>query len=611
MPIRPLPPLLVNQIAAGEVIERPASVVKELVENAIDAAATRVDVAIEQGGRDLVRVADDGEGIAFEELPLAVAPHATSKIADGSDLDGIATMGFRGEALASIASVSRTTIVSRPRDADEAGQVLVEGGTMQTPRPAGGPPGTTITVRNLFFNTPARRKFLRRDQTEATRVVEIVQKLAIAHPAIGFSLTVDGRARMSLPAGQSARQRVLAVVGEELADELLELDASVEGIAVWGLLGRPGIARPTARHLRLYLNGRPIADRTVVHAVREAYRGLIAPDRHPTAVIMLAMDPHQVDVNVHPAKAEVRFRDQSLVHRVVHRAVQRVLAEHDLVPELRLPSTGGHVSGPPPAEPKPFGRGAVGPAPVAGGAGGGRRVAPTGDRGFVYRELAQPLGTGPSASGPVEPMVHDAATAIEPELPPARPVVGALQVHRKYIVTEDDEGLVIIDQHALHERVMFETLKRRITTGALESQRMLMPVTVDVDETQVDDLVELEPLLKRLGIEAEPIGPRSVAIHAFTSLLFERRVDPAAFMRELLARAGELRRSSEPEAALHEVLDMMSCKAAVKSGDRLTPEELAALLARREDVERSSRCPHGRPTTLRLSLADLDRQFGR
>ncbi|MHC4989623.1 MAG: DNA mismatch repair endonuclease MutL [Planctomycetota bacterium] len=601
MPIRPLPTLLVNQIAAGEVIERPASVVKELLENALDAGAQRVEVAIESGGRDLVRVADDGSGIPSDELPLAVAPHATSKIARADDLDAIATLGFRGEALASIASVSRLSILSRQSGEPEAALLELEAGEGQPPRPAARPRGTTVTVRNLFYNTPARRKFLRTDQTETGRVVDVVQTLAISHPSVAMRLVVDGRVRIDLPADQAPRRRAIDVLGADLADELLDLETSSDGLDLWGVLGRPGIARPTARHMRVYLNGRPINDRTVNHAVREAYRGLIAPDRHPTAVLMIGMDPAEVDVNVHPAKAEVRFRNQPRVHHAVRTAVREVLQQADLVPPLELPAAGGP---PRQTEAKPFGAGSSWPggstAPPAPGG--------TGPRGFDYQEAARTLaGSTPQA---VEAPAFAEFQAQTPTVP-VRPVQEALQVHDRYLVTQDAEGLVIIDQHALHERVMFERLRERMTAGPLESQRLLMPTTVDLDATTLERLESLQPLLAKLGIEAEPIGPKAIAVHAFTSLLFERRVEPGPFMRELLGKADELCAADDPEAALHEVLDMMSCKAAIKSGDRLTPEEIADLVRHGLDVDRFSRCPHGRPTTLRLSLADLDRQFGR
>ncbi|MHC4108564.1 MAG: DNA mismatch repair endonuclease MutL [Planctomycetota bacterium] len=627
MPIRQLPPLLVNQIAAGEVIERPASVVKELVENAIDAAAARIEVAIEGGGKDLIRVSDTGTGIAFDELALAVAPHATSKIETAEDLHAIATMGFRGEALASIASVSRMSILSRPPDEDAAGLVEVEGDTVGEPRPAGGAVGSTVTVRNLFFNTPARRKFLRSEQTEAARVADTIDSLALSHPRLGFGLRVDGRPTRELAGERTPRQRVLDVMGVELAEELHELSAEERGLRLWGLVGTPAIARGTTRHQRVFVNGRPIADRSISHAIKEAYRGLIDPTRYPTVVLFVEMDPAQVDVNVHPTKAEVRFRNQSFVHTIVLTAIRETLARGDLTPAFDLSRTGAPPGGVVPE----FGSGmqaggASGAVGFTGDLGGARpatgrefveyfrRLDPV-QKGFVYSEVKQALAAqtpellaeaegASAASSGAEPGAAAPALAI-------RPVTDVLQVHSTYIVTQDEAGVLIIDQHALHERVLFEKLRAAVTERDLESQRLLMPERVEVEPAQLEALGPLQPLLRRLGIEAEPGGPATVAVHAFTSLLFERKVQAGPFMAELLAKASSQALGPDPEAALSEVLDMMACKAAVKAGDTLSPAELAELVQYRGQVERSSRCPHGRPTTLRLTIADLEKQFGR
>ena len=623
MPIRALPPLLVNQIAAGEVIERPASVVKEIVENAIDAGALRIDIAIEQGGCELIRISDNGCGIAFDELALAIAPHATSKISSAADLDAIATMGFRGEALASIASVSRMSILSRTADQQSAGVIEIEGDQIKPPQPAGAPVGTTVTVRNLFFNTPARRKFLRAEQTETTRVVDTVENLALAHPSISVVLRIDGKTRFELSPNQSPRQRALSILGEELADELLEIDANDRGVAIWGLAGKPAIARGTAKHQRLFLNGRTIVDRSINHAVKEAYRGLIDPTRHPTILLFLSMDPSQVDVNVHPTKAEVRFRNQAQVHSAVLSAVRESLRRSDLTPEFRMDapqswtdsfrsSQGPHAFG----ELRQFGSGMSDSESPRSSTSDFveyfRRLNPM-QKGFVYSEVKQAIAQESPGilREELDGQKDQSIVQEQGSLPVVRPLAGALQVHSSYIVTQDEHGLVIIDQHALHERVLFEKLKARMAAGNLESQRMLMPATLHVDRAQVQLLDELKPLLGRIGIEAEPIGPTAIAVHAFTSLLFERGVDPISFMAELLDKASNRGANHDPEAALHETLDMMACKAAVKAGDRLTPEELAELIQYRESIERSSNCPHGRPTSLRLTIKELEKQFGR
>ena len=626
MPIRRLPPLLVNQIAAGEVIERPASVVKELVENAIDAGATRIDVAIEQGGRELIRISDNGCGIAIEELPLAIAPHATSKIAVAEDLDAIATMGFRGEALASIASVSRLSILSRTAQQSGGGLIEVEGDTAQPLRPAAGPVGTTVTVRNLFFNTPARRKFLKTEQTEAMRADDTLEAIALAHPAIAFTMRVDDRIRLELPPQQSPRERVLAVLGQSIESELLEVRGDDHGVLIWGMAGKPAIARGTSKHQRLYLNGRAINDRSINHAIKEAYRGLIDPTRSPTIVLFLTVAPGQVDVNVHPAKAEVRFRNQAQVHGAVLSAVRRTLREADLIPHLQLGEqplqswSTALRSGEPtaPSQSPEFSSGLASPAsptdPARAFVDYFRRLDPV-QRGFVYSEVKQALAAEtPEALREEIATTQSHPSPAEPEsLPMVRQVADVLQVHSSYIVTQDAHGLVIIDQHALHERVMFEKLKARLHSDGqpLESQRLLMPVVVNVERSHLATLDELKPLLRRLGVDAEAISPTAIAVHAFTSLLFERGVDPVEFMHELLDRAANRGISTSEEAALHEVLDMMACKAAVKAGDRLQPEELAELLRYRETIERASNCPHGRPTSLRLTLKELEKQFGR
>jgi DNA mismatch repair protein MutL len=640
MPIRTLPPLLVNQIAAGEVIERPASVVKELIENSLDAGATRIDVTIENGGIDLIQVADNGSGIPSDELPLAIAPHATSKLASADDLASIATLGFRGEALASIASVSRLSIVSRTAAQAEGGIIETEGDITRPPRPHGSPVGTTITVRNLFFNTPARRKFLRTEQTEAMRISEVVQHLAMAHPSVSFALRAGDRSVLEAPPAQSPRDRVLALLGPELSPDMLELSVDDRGLRLWGMIGTPEIARGTARHQRIFLNGRLIADRSTSHAIKEAYRGLTEPDRWPVVVLCIGIDPSQVDVNVHPTKSEVRFRNQAAVHGAVLAAVRQRLREADLIPAISLSDPSGSGGSGASSSHLPLRAGSmIEPLPAMRPAASSpsqpsrsefveyfRRLDPM-QKGFVYGEVRQAL-----AEVSPELLERDASQSTNgghhDELPSVRPVSEIMQVHASYIVTKDEQGLLIIDQHALHERIMFEKLKAQLTKatqltqvtggpgvqergGSLESQRLLMPATLELEPAQLELLGELRSTLQRLGIEVESIGPRSVGVHAFTSLLFSRGVEPAEFLRDLLDRAARHGINHDPEAALHEVLDMMACKAAIKAGDRLSHAEIADLLRQRESVERSSNCPHGRPTTLRLTIRDLDRQFGR
>jgi DNA mismatch repair protein MutL len=672
--------LLASQIAAGEVIERPASVVKELVENALDAGSGRVTVDLEQGGIELIRVTDDGGGIHREDLPLSLAPHATSKITAAEDLDRVATLGFRGEALASIVSIARVSIRSRTQQDTGAWLIEGEGSRIGEIRPAAGPVGTSVTVRTLFFNTPARRKFLRTVQTEQTRCTDMLKELAIARPAVAFTVTCDGRTVLDLPPGQSPRQRAISILGKELENELLEVHADDHDaprkpgetgtstpIAIWGLTGRPSIARATNKSQHVYLNGRAVRDRTIQHAIMEAYRGLIEPGRYPTAVLLIEIPPTAVDVNVHPAKAEVRFRDSSLIHSVVLSAIRRSLREADLTPSGF--NTGFGSLAP---SARPFGQGMDRAILPGGGPEGGPGGGPGAGSGYVppqtmYASLAEPKAPpspaafveyfkrfSPGKSGP-EPLSYDAlrtavqggaepagaaavgagnaseanqlrvdGTAVQQQVenivPPVAepaslpvPVVPSklLQVHSSYIVTQDEHGMLIIDQHALHERAMFEYLLARIADRELESQRLLTPVVVQTTQQQMELLPTLGVLLKRIGIAADALGPATIGLHTFPTFLFDRNVDPVDFMQELLEKAEAEGFAPDGEQALRDVLDMMSCKAAVKAGDRMSPDELEHLVRLRGEVERSSNCPHGRPTSIRITVKDLEKMFGR
>ncbi len=692
--IRTLATLVANQIAAGEVVERPASVVKELVENALDAGGTRIVVELEAGGIELVRVTDDGAGMEPEDLPLAIAPHATSKIVEAQDLDRIGTLGFRGEALASIASVSRMSIRTRTQAGVGAWVLEVEGATQGTARPVAGSVGTSVSVRNLFFNTPVRRKFLRTAQTERERCADVVEHLSLAHPHVGFVLMVDGRTVQDVPVGQSPRQRVLSVLGKEVASQMVDVHADrfddARGIALWGLAGLPSLARGSIKGQHVFVNGRPVRDRTIQHAISEAYRGLIEPGRYPTLVLMLVLSPEGVDVNVHPQKAEVRFRDGSMVHSTVLRALREALARADLtptmgalrpslawgpessrmgLPKVDLLGASASQTGLPLGLPLPlleaesisaniaaanvtaakfasyFSRFRPGQEQVAltladadrsGSQDAGGRETTRNDSPEVFPNLsldvsrveagATEAGGAAGSIGVVGWHADDArivrrATSLEGNL---------LQVHNSYVVTQDEQGVVIIDQHALHERAMFEYLTQRVLAGNLESQRLLMAVVVRGSAAACKALLESGSLLERIGIEASALGEKTLGVHAFPSFLLERHVEVGEFVEELLrkAEAGELgegkadegkvsegsvgeRRQSAAEHALRDVLDMMSCKAAVKAGDRLTATELAELVKLREDVERSSNCPHGRPTSIRLTLRELARLFGR
>ena len=628
MPIRQLPPLLVNQIAAGEVIERPASVAKELIENSLDAGATRIEIQIEDGGHRLIRVSDNGSGIEGRELALAVSPHATSKLTDAEQIVSIRTLGFRGEALASMASVSRMRVTSRCTaeglTAEEGWTIEASGVEVGHPTPTAGAPGTIVEVRDLFFNTPARRKFLRNASTEIGHISDAVSRMAMVWPNVAFTLSHNGRKAIEVPADQTPRRRVLDLMGAELDEALLEFEHREGEIWLWGLAGLPAVARATSKFQYFSVNHRPVRDRNLIHAVREAYRGLMPPARQPVCVLMLETGDEQVDVNVHPTKAEVRFGHPSRMHGIVLTAVRQRLLSSDLTPTVAvsLPVHQGELRADA-SDAASTGRSSSdrSTSASAGVANQGtfvesfQRMGPI-QKGFDFDEVRRDLARDEIGLGgnplEIEPRGESAEAMPPSTTPPTRDV---LQVHKSYLVTQDEQGLLIVDQHALHERVMFEQLRHRITKHDLESQRLLMPAVIETDAKRMAILESLQPLCKKIGIEVEPMGPTTMAIQGFASFLFERRVEPLEFLEELLDRAEEGQIETDgphvEEATLHKVLDMMACKAAVKAGDAMTPQELDALLDKRDQIERSSACPHGRPTSIRLTLRDLEKHFKR
>ncbi len=643
--IHQLPVSLVNRIAAGEVIERPAAVVKELVENAIDAGARRIDVDVRDGGRELIRVTDDGGGIGPDDLPLAFAPHATSKLQCDEDLFRILTMGFRGEALASIGAVSQARILSRRNQDVAAHEIINNGGELSGPRAASGNVGTSVEVRNLFFNTPARRKFLKGGATEMGHISDMLLRLALPNPAISFSLSHNGRQSMRLEAGD-AIQRLLAAWPLELREQRLPLELADGPLTIQGVIGLPEAAGPTPKHQFLFLNQRFIRDRFLQHALKEAYRGLTEPGRYPAAVLLVTMPPQDVDVNVHPTKVEVRFRDSGRLHGLVLAGVREKLLGSNLAPRavarLSQPPL-GDAPGSSSASEDPSAAG-LGPDADAETQNIRQKLAdffsssaPAAEAAWSLRSPAPPPAPlWPHPSPPANhPPVHDAASASDTAdataaaapapLPAAAPVASAalasyaarpanasppaMQLHNSYLVVEADDGLEIIDQHALHERILFEQLQARLAAGPLESQRLLLAATVRATPRQMAMLESLQPLFGKLGIEADAFGPDALAIQAFPTFL--HKLDPAQFVSELLEKGEQEQLDLHPEELLHEVLDMMACKAAVKAGDPLSAQEIESLLARRHSVDRSSNCPHGRPTTLRLTLKDLEKQFKR
>lgn len=635
--IKKLDPSLVNKIAAGEVIERPASVVKELIENAIDAGATRIDVALEDGGIKLIRVTDNGCGMPPDDLPLAVAPHATSKIALIDDLFHVRSLGFRGEALASIAAVSHLRVCSRPAEQLEAYELLADDGRLDGPRACAAPAGSTIEVRNLFHNVPARRKFLRQAATELANVTEQLARLALAHPSVAFTLTNNGRPARNLPATADRRTRIADFYGSDLADCLFAAHRDERDCRIDALLAPPAQARASSKWQYLFLNGRYIVDRRVNFAVREAFRGLVEHDRYPVVFIFLAVDPAQFDVNVHPTKIEVRWRDAGMIQSQVLSLLRETLLSHDLTPGLRVPSTrfGGseqddfdrqrrtrevlvdYLKAVDPAQarlrfqPPPFPAEGVRPSitstfrreeavrpPVSPLEPPGAYVAPT------EADAAKPPAAGSESlsEGDTEP----GSVAAEPR---EETLGGVIQVHNTYLVAQAEEGIIIVDQHALHERILYERFREQLLAGPLESQRLLIPQAIEVSPRQEQAAHEHRELLARLGIEVAAFGPGTVAVQSFPAML--PHADIHAFVADLLDKLAEGEEPPSEEAHVHQALDMMACKAAVKAGDPLSIEEMQALLSQRHLVQRSSNCPHGRPTTLQLSTRDLERQFRR
>jgi len=636
--IKKLPISLVNKIAAGEVIERPASVVKELIENAIDAGATRIDVDLEDGGARLIRVADNGRGMARDDLPLAVAPHATSKIHTTDDLFCIQSLGFRGEALASIASVSQLRIVSRPAHAMEGYQLTVgqddaADAAESHVAPCAAPPGTTVEIRNLFFNVPARRKFLRRPQTECSHVTEQVARLSLAHPKIAFALTHNGRSLRNLPSTDKRRVRIADFYGAELADCLLHVHRVERDLTIDALIAPPDQSRGTSKWQYLFLNGRFISDRRIGYAVREAFRGLVEHDRYPVTFIFLSADPSRFDVNVHPTKIEVRWRDAGLVQSQVLAVLRETLLSHDLTPPLRT-EAGSEASDP---EAQRRARQAL--------ADYLKRVDPTQPHlSFRPPQLAtnrlrpsiagmvgapsdamrpsDPTSISPGSSAPSSPHQDTPSSASGHETsgdrtvaPPTpnpdvfQPADAVMQVHNTYLVAQTTDGVIIIDQHALHERILYERFRERLLQGPLESQGLLMPETFDAAAPQIEAAEQHKSLLKRIGIDIAPFGPAALAVQSFPALL--HRVDIKTFVCDLLDRLVETGGGQSEETLIHAALDMMACKAAVKAGDPLSTEEIYALLEQRHLTQRSSNCPHGRPTTLELTTHDLEKQFRR
>ena len=557
-----LPGLLVSQIAAGEVVERPASVLKELLENSVDAGARAISVTLDEGGVRRVQVEDDGEGIAREDLPLALARHATSKIVSLADLEAVSTMGFRGEALASIAAVARVAITTRRHDAAHGCAVHAEGGAIGEVEPAARAPGTTVTVADLYFNTPARRKFLKSEPTEFGHCEEVLRRIALARPEIAFSLRHNGRVSRHLRS-ESLRSRALSLLGRELADASVPIEAA-GGMRLRGLAGTPQAAQARADCQYFFVNGRYVRDRVLAHAVREAYAELLHGDRQAAYLLFLDLDPRALDVNVHPAKIEVRFRDSRAVHQFVRHALERALA----------PSAAQ--------------------APVAYAT-----VSPTGIQAALG--LAQPAAA-------YQAFMATAAAPL-PAAEQAPPLGFALgQLHGIYILAQNEAGLVLVDMHAAHERIVMERLKRALDTGGeVARQRLLVPAVFSADALDVASAEENRAALERVGLEIAVSGPNELTVRSAPVLLASG--DVVGLARSLLKEIREYGASQMLAGRQNELLATMACHAAVRAHRALTTTEMNALLREMEETERSGSCNHGRPTWYQLTMSDLDKLF--
>ncbi|MTI09455.1 DNA mismatch repair endonuclease MutL [Curvivirga aplysinae] len=644
MAIRRLPDQVINRIAAGEVVERPASAVKELVENAIDAGASRVDVTIREGGRSLIRVVDDGCGMSPEELPVAIERHATSKLPD-DDLFFISTLGFRGEALPSIGSVSRMAITSRTEGASEAWAIHIEGGAVSGPEPASGSNGTRIEVRDLFFATPARLKFMRSERAETSAVIDVLQRLSMAHPGVSFTLNDGNRDRLRVMGKQGdfldqRLKRLGDIMGREFAENALPIDAEREGIRLTGFAGLPTLNRGNAMMQFLFVNGRPVKDKQLTGAVRAAYMDFLARDRHPMLALFLETEPRAVDVNVHPAKTEVRFRDAASVRGLIVGALKHALAEaghraSTTVSQAALgaiKSEGDVASLPLSAMPqRPLG-------------GFSRYSGRTGSGAYNYQ--AQPLNTGmaeqayqfqsPSAEGLNQPTPKsDIGTSFTdaPTFEPAAPASGSYaetntqmdqkaqqlqsyplgaaraQLHETYIVAQTDKGIVLVDQHAAHERLVYERMKNAMSETGVARQGLLIPEIVEMDDEAAKALVDRAEDLEKFGLVLESFGPGAVAVRETPSLLGE--VDVQGLVKDLADEFMDLGGTFSLKEKVEEVCGTMACHGSVRSGRRLSLEEMNALLRQMEATPHSGQCNHGRPTYVELALSDIEKLFGR
>ena len=579
MSIRILPKNVADKIAAGEVIERPASVVKELVENSIDAGAKRIEVELEGGGAKLVRVADDGCGIAPEDVPLAFLSHATSKLASEDDLFNVRTMGFRGEALSSIAAVSQARITSRLHEREAGCEVRAEGGETGDPKACSAPPGTQVEVRNLFFNVPVRRKFLKSPATEMAHVTEAVTRLALAHPGVHFVLTHNGRTVFNLPASDGRAPRIGEFFGREIAGSIIPFSSRSPEVNVEGYLLPPSVDRSNTTMQYSYVNERYVRDRTLLGAVAEAYRGLMQPRRSPVCFLFLTLDPHDLDVNVHPTKIEIRFRHGRDIYVRLTEAMKQTLRGAKLTPQVAIVS-----------------------APLR---------AHDEKREGIRTAIADFFAARKDSGGPVAPHMGPARRAgtAAPTAPPAVQYGNCVQVLDTYLIEEVPEGIRVIDQHALHERILYDSMQSRLNSGPLNSQRLLVPELIELTKPEFFAVLELKDDMARFGMELEPFGEDTIIVRSYPQILgrFEGRSFFQGLMEEMEGPHGARR----VEGRIEKLLKLMACRGAVKAGERLSPGQMRSLLEQRAAAGEPDTCPHGRPITILITRQELDRQFRR
>jgi DNA mismatch repair protein MutL len=631
--IQPLPATLINQIAAGEVVERPASVVKELLENAVDAGATRIDVEVRQGGSDLIQVVDNGCGISPDDLPLAFASHATSKLHSVEDLFCIDTLGFRGEALASIGSIAQVSLQSRLADQASGAAITCHGGQLSAVTPWNGSPGTRIEVRHMFFNTPARRKFLKSVNTEMGHVSEVFTRLALAQLGVHFTLRHNGRLLYDVPCSLGLLDRIGLFFGSELRNALYLLEAQADAVALGGYIGDPSCDRGDSQTQYLFLNGRWVRDRGLFQAVQEAYRGLLMTGRYPVAFLFLEVPPDQVDVNVHPTKAEVRFRNKEALYQLVQRAVSERLQTADLTARMQLKSRKERLPSQENESPLPLLADQSTPLaapeeraslakpkemPSVARTTLPPSVLPTPPR--TPAVLAEKIATSPVPARQLalpetrlSAIVESLSQGERRTKPPASIPLGpprALQVLDCYLVVEvPPDEVLFIDQHALHERILFEQLQERVCSGRLETQRLLIPETVELPASQAALVLEQREALAALGLAVEGFGGGTLLLSSYPALLGRR--SPKEALRAVVDYILTKERVPSREQLLNDLLSLMACHAAVRAGDQLTEEAIRDFLAQRELAQNSHHCPHGRPTSLRFTRHDLERHFKR